>query len=614
MRAALTAVAGPLQGTTFLLDEGEFLIGREEGNAICLDDIHASRRHCRITYSSEEYSLEDLGSRNGTHINGLPVSRRVLRQGDYVAIGDSLFLFSNRQEELASIDSVQLERARLQTQTDVLASDSQITGPEERRDPAKQSAADEIAAADTTSALERQIVGLLLSALPADRVALLAEHIGGVQFGVHCGVDRNGHLPVRVKESIIEQVIRQRQGVIRSDRPAGAGAFKSILCVPYITDNTVDALLYLETDPPRMFNQEHLRIANALAEVVGTMLSQSKALRAMARERERKLARDQLDHQMVGNSRAMQMVYEFIARVSPTDASILLQGESGTGKELIARALHFNSPRARHAFIAVNCAALTDTLLESELFGHEKGAFTGAVQQTKGLFEAADGGSLFLDEISELALPLQSKLLRALDGKGFNRVGGTRTIDVDVRIIAATNADLEARVRAQTFRSDLFFRLNVVSLKVPPLREHREDIPLLANHFLRRFSRRFNARVQLISPEAQECLAACDWPGNVRELENAIERSVVLAASEVIRPEDLPEGVAEIRGATGDRGRYQSTLRNAKRELVLSALRQANGDINAAAGELGIHPNYLRRLLRTLDIKSEAIAAGRVSR
>jgi transcriptional regulator with GAF, ATPase, and Fis domain len=256
----------------------------------------------------------------------------------------------------------------------------------------------------------------------------------------------------------------------------------------------------------------------------------------------------------------LREVHRFIARVAPTDTTVLICGESGTGKGLVARAIHENSPRASQLFVTMNCAALAESLLENELFGRERGGFTGAVAMRKGKVEAAEGGTLFLDEVGELTPALQAKLLRVLQHHEFERVGGTRPIRVDVRILAATNRDLEAAVRSNTFRQDLFLRLNVIGFIVPPLREHREDIPALAAHFAKRFSEKLKRPPMEISDKARAALMRYDWPGNVRELENIIERAVVLGSTRVILPEDLPEAVVEPAAAraVGERRRKLS--------------------------------------------------------
>jgi Nif-specific regulatory protein len=309
---------------------------------------------------------------------------------------------------------------------------------------------------------------------------------------------------------------------------------------------------------------------------------------------------------MVGETSKMRDVYNFVSRVAAKDSTVLIHGESGTGKELVARALHRNSKRANKPFVAINCAALVDTLLESELFGHERGAFSGAIVQKKGKIEIADGGTLFLDEVGELAPVVQAKLLRVLQEREFDRVGGTRPIKVDIRLIAASNRNLDEAVKANLFRQDLLYRLNVVSVTMPPLRERREDIPLLAAHFVRKFSNDANRSVAGISPEAHALLKRYDWPGNVRELQNALERAVGLGSSDHIRPEDLPEALVETKGGTpSDLLRYHDAVNALKRQVIVKALEQAGGSFTEAAKLLDLHPNYLHRLVRNMDLRKD---------
>ena len=311
-------------------------------------------------------------------------------------------------------------------------------------------------------------------------------------------------------------------------------------------------------------------------------------------------------HDMVGESDAMRLVHARIRKVAPSDCTVLVCGETGTGKELAARAIHQNSRRARQPFVAINCAALTEALLESELFGHEKGAFTGAASLKKGRLEIADGGTVFLDEVGELAPTLQSKLLRALQHHEFERVGGTRTIKVDVRVIAATNRDLAGEVTAGRFRQDLWYRLNVVNLTMPPLRERRSDIPGLAAHFVTKYAR---GRALELTADALDALTAHDWPGNVRELENAIERAVVLGTSDRIELEDLPEpllGPAAAADAGDATASFHRGVLDMKRRLILDAIERSGGNYTAAARLLGLNPTYLHRLLRTLHLRDAA--------
>jgi Nif-specific regulatory protein len=335
---------------------------------------------------------------------------------------------------------------------------------------------------------------------------------------------------------------------------------------------------------------------------------------------------------IVGQSKRMREIYEAVEQVSQTRATVLIRGESGTGKELIARAIHFNSPRAAGPFVKLNCAALPQSLLESELFGHEKGAFTGATGAKKGRFELADGGSLFLDEIGDMPMPVQVKLLRVLQERCFERVGGTRTITVDVRIIAATHQDLEAAIPRGEFREDLYYRLNVVPLMLPPLRERREDIPLLIEHFLAKYNRENNRRVRITGRVLQTMLTH-DWPGNVRELENCVERMVIMTRRRLVLPEDLPLPVeiptdkskAPRPRLAHARGRVPadvtpivsvSNLRELERQQVIRALAQSHGVQTRAAALLGITPRQLgyrmRRygIVRAFRLANEAHALG----
>jgi len=324
------------------------------------------------------------------------------------------------------------------------------------------------------------------------------------------------------------------------------------------------------------------------------------------------------EQNLVGESARVKEIFQFLARVGPTDSTVLIEGESGTGKELAARALHRNSHRSQKPFVAINCAAIPETLLESELFGHERGAFTGAASQKKGKLEVAEGGVVFLDEIGELAPALQVKLLRVLQEREFERVGGTHPIKIDVRVIAATNRDLDDAVRKKEFRQDLYYRLAVVKLTMPPLREHRDDIPMLTRHFIQKNAKRCKVKPKPISREAMAALVSYDWPGNVRELENAIERALVMGSSDTILLEDLPESLVEQQPPSGMQdGRYHASVKELKKQLIMNAVEQTRGNYIEAASILGVHPNYLHRLIRNLGLKDDlnrvVRGAGKIS-
>ncbi|MFC1631472.1 sigma-54 interaction domain-containing protein, partial [Candidatus Omnitrophota bacterium] len=308
-----------------------------------------------------------------------------------------------------------------------------------------------------------------------------------------------------------------------------------------------------------------------------------------------------------------------IEKVAPTKSAVLITGESGTGKELVARAIHFTGARKDKPFVAVQCAAIPETLMESELFGHEKGSFTDATSRQLGKFELANQGTLFLDEIGEMNPAIQAKMLRVLEQQEITRVGGAKTIAIDVRVVAATNRDLKKAIQEGSFREDLYYRLNVVPITLPTLRERKEDIPLLANYFLDKYSKELNSKVKAISPEAQEVLDSYPWPGNVRELENIIERVLTLATHSNILPEDLP-GDLRAGNQGADQVQAQSTATTAssgvtlpqavqdlEKELIVRALNDTDWEVNPAADKLGVTRRILKYKMDTLGIKAKKV-------
>jgi DNA-binding NtrC family response regulator len=315
------------------------------------------------------------------------------------------------------------------------------------------------------------------------------------------------------------------------------------------------------------------------------------------------LARNRDTEEIVGRHPEMQKLVRLVAQAARTASTVLITGESGTGKELVARALHRQSPRHDHPFVAINPAAIADTLMESELFGHEKGAFTGAWQRKLGRFELAQGGTVFLDEIGALKPDLQVKLLRVLQEREVDRVGGVRAIKVDVRIVAATNVDLKRLVAAGAFREDLYYRLNVLPLAVPPLRARLEDVPVLVDHFIQRYSRQLGKRIDGLSPEALAALCAYDWPGNVRELQNIVERLVALGDGPVISLADLPVDLAFPRDRTAEAPTLNEATETFQRQMALRALERAGGNVSEAARLLGIHRNSLKGKLHRWKIR-----------
>ena len=386
-------------------------------------------------------------------------------------------------------------------------------------------------------------------------------------------------------------------GLLRELRTASPSAVVVVMTAFGTIDSAVEAIkLGAENYLTKPLQPDALVAVVARAMEKGRLLAETTLLRARLQER------NAFGH-IVGEHPAMKALLETVSQVAPSRSSVLVAGESGTGKELIAAALHRASPRAGFAFVRLNCAALAESLLESELFGHERGAFTGAVGRREGRFKQADGGTLFLDEVSEIPLPTQVKLLRFLQEREFERVGGNDTLKVDVRILAATNVDLAERVRAGRFREDLYYRLNVIRLEIPALRERRTDIPLLAGFFLRRYAQENGKKLDGFSEEALQRLGAYAWPGNVRELEHAVERGVVLSRGTVVEAEHLPPEVRAA-GAPGGAARVTggasmpvvpgSSIAELERFAILETLKAVGGSTSKAARILGISPRKIQ--------------------
>lgn len=386
----------------------------------------------------------------------------------------------------------------------------------------------------------------------------------------------------------------------------------AFVCVPIKLENeTLGTLSVLLPEP----NNPNLLDTQRLLTVIGSMIARAVSLRRKALEERNHLLEEnaRLHAQLrdrfkpsniIGTSKAMRDVYEAIAQVCRGEATVLLLGESGVGKELVAHAIHFNSNRAAGPFVKVNCAALPESVLESELFGHERGAFTGAHRTRQGRFEQANGGTLFLDEIGDFSPAIQVTLLRILQEKELERVGGDRTIKVDVRIVAATNRDLESMMQEGNFRQDLYYRLNVFPIHVPPLRERKTDIPLLTDHFIEKYNKVNHKSILRISSAAIDMLMSYHWPGNVRELENCIERAVLVARDNVIRVTDLPPTL-QTGSASGTRfpGRLQDTLNQLERELIVEALSETGGNMTQAAKALGISERQIGLRVKKYKIK-----------
>jgi transcriptional regulator with GAF, ATPase, and Fis domain len=628
---SLVALTGPLRGRAFELAGDQLAIGRHPTNDLRIPEPSVSRHHCTLRRTPEGWRIADLDSRLGTFVNGRPIHAAPLSHGDTLAVGESTFLVSLEDTPESEVP-VLVDSSILETGTEIRLppGDSVYLRPERLADAAARSlgALLEIAAACGSlrdpEALSGRLLELVLAALPATRGAVLFPDEGEDGFAAvhrHAGGEE---APFAVSRTVARRVLGEvgeasallwngpREGPAPAASVTGAGV-QAFLAVPLVHQDRAFGLLYLDTrQPEASFDEEHLQMLTAAGVLAAGSLATALRYRQLEREN-RRLQAAEIGPGLVGESPGMRRVGELIAKVAPTPATVLILGESGTGKELAARALHAASRRAGHPFIAINCATLSETLLESELFGHEKGAFTGAVLRKSGKLEVARGGTLFLDEVGEMPLSLQAKLLRVLQERTFERVGGTQPIAADIRLIAATNRDLQQAIAVGSFRADLYYRLNVIALTLPPLRDRREDIPLLAAHFAALHGRAVRGRPLGLSPGVRALLLRYDWPGNIRELSNAIERAVVLGQDDVIQPDDLPETLLETgpsgagafaAGAPTPPG-YHEALNRFKREVILEALAASGGTVTRAAERLGLHPNHLHRLITSLDLRTE---------
>lgn len=633
MRPRLLVIAGPSKDLVVALPEGEAMVGRDPTNLVALADASVSRKHCLLRREDGRFQIRDLDSRNGTLVNGQPVKEHWLRHGDEIATGDSTFLFLVEEEDQTSPGGrVEFDDARPTAETKVIhPKEALYLQPDRllRELPAKSQVARNLNALLKISRvvpairdleeLQAQLLDLIFEVVPAGRGAILLADGAAQEFNcLYARTRQAGQAQlVRVSRTIARQVMKENVAILGVDVAASGrlrdveslaiAEVRSLLCVPLsVFDRTIGCIYLDSTQAANRFDEDHLQLVAAIAGVSAVALDNARRLQWLEQENQRLTTEIRQEQSLVGEGARMKEVFQFIARVAPTDSTVLIEGESGTGKELAARAMHRNSRRSNKPFMAINCAAIPETLLESNLFGYEKGAFTGATAQKKGRLEVAEGGVVFLDEIGELAPALQVKLLRVLQEREIERVGGTHPIKIDIRLVAATNRDLQEAVRTGQFRQDLFHRLNVMRLTMPPLRERREDIPMLTRHLVQKHAMRCGVKTKPVSREAMAALVNYEWPGNVRELENAIERALVMGSSDTLLLEDLPESLLEQTSpAEMHEGKYHASVKELKKQLIFDVVGQTRGNYVEAAAILGVHPNYLHRLIRNLGVKDE---------
>lgn len=628
MRPRLLVLSGPLKDSTIPLSEGEVTLGRDSSNGIAIVDPSVSRKHCLIIGQSGRFKVQDLDSRNGTLVNRVPVEEQPLQHGDEIAAGDStlLFLIEEEQDCVPASGRVEFDEADFTAETTIIhPRDAVYLQPDRllRELPAASRVARNLNALLKISRivhairdldeLQGQLLEQIFEVAPAGRGAILLADSESHQFNSLFARSRQaGKAPlVKVSRTIARQVLEQGIAILGSDvagsddlrqvESLASSQVRSLLCVPLTVFQRVIGCIYLDSeDLSSPLQEEHLQLVTAIAGISAVALENARRLHWLEQENERLTVEISQERSLVGEGERMKDVYQFLKRAAPTDSTVLIEGESGTGKELAARALHRNSPRASKPFMAINCAAIPETLLESDLFGYERGAFTGAATQKKGRLEIADEGVVFLDEIGELALSLQVKLLRVLQEREFERVGGNYPVKVDIRLIAATNCNLELAVREGRFRQDLYYRLAVLKITMPALRERREDIPMLSWTFVKEFANAMGKPIEEIADESLSALQAYHWPGNIRELRNVIERAMILNHG--------PRLCVKLGHATLRPIAVKATagsLDEAERAIILQAVEQCNWRIrgsNGAAALLDVKPTTLESRIKKLGL------------
>jgi Nif-specific regulatory protein len=645
-------------GDVFPLAIGHrYTMGRAGTNRIVLKDDLCSREHAEVYHADGRWRVRDLNSLNGTRVNGDLLEKEwELSPRDEIHLGRTRLIFVLEMNQLpdmppspAPSESLAIKKrlghTRFLTPTpdDADSTNGQSGVSTESTARPRHTLNRDLAllyrlaldmgSAESYQDLIQTVLDGLLDAIPADTGAILSlNEAGDVELTAFRHRDPNARKYVKVSNYVSSEVLASREAILAEDvsrdqhlrqresiRDLGT---TSLICAPVTFGDKVLGLIHLYcTNPLKTLDTEDLEFTVAVAKHLGSATHQIQRQASLTAEN--RALRDQLrvESELVGASESLDTIEKQIGRVAATNATVLIRGESGVGKELVARAIHHSSPRKEGPFVCLNCAALSETLLESELFGHEKGAFTGATEKKIGKFEAADHGTIFLDEIGEMSLGTQAKFLRVLEGHPFERVGGHVPIRVDVRTVAATNQPLEEAIHAGKFRRDLFFRLQVVEINVSPLRDRKSDIPVLASHFLKRFSRETGRKVQGFTSAAIQKMEDYDWPGNVRELRNVVERAVALGFGPILDAGDIWLSAIEVasppssakpgsesnlaRPIINDRpsAYHPVNLEEIEKEHIRRTLEYTDWNKSQAAAILQIERSTLDRKIKAYDLK-----------
>ncbi len=631
-------------GRSYLLQK-EITIGRSPDCDIPIPDDQASRRHARLYPQDGRWYVQDLASMNGTFVNGARIAAPVeVSAGSTVQVGNSTFIIQAGDDlatgagftDEAWLTTTSIASATIDpAQCDLAGEAARVTDPEESaqlraRFEALSAVNRVLRGLIRTEEVEEVAAGALLNVFPAAKRCLIVDgEPGKKNMAVRAARIRPNFDSSRIATSrtIIEHVLSNGVAAMSAnpqlEQPYAAAAsvtrynIKAFMCAPLPVRGRLHKVIYLDVlDEENRFTKDDLALLALIAQQVALHLDRASLLDELGSDKRaleeqnvllrRREAGESDFSRIVGSSRAMKDTVDRARLAASTRSTVLLTGQTGTGKELLARAIHYNSDRADKAFIAVNCAAIAQHLIVSELFGHLKGAFTGADKERKGQFESADGGTILLDEIADMSLEAQAQVLRVLESGEVKRVGSSENITVDVRVIASTNKNLEEEIKAGRFRSDLFYRLNVFPIHIPPLCERTEDILPLLNYYLRFYSDQMHRKVAGFSREALAVLGAYAWPGNVRELKNAVERILIeIGDKDVIGEQDLP---VQLRRSNVDAEKYKRTgklpdaVSALEKDMILNALTQSDNNKTEAAKRLGLSRAGLLKMMKRLGI------------
>ena len=605
---------GPDTGKVFALKKETVIVGRDRSSDVALNDSTVSRTHCEISFSDDKIVLKDIQSTNKSSVNGQTVDKeQMLNDGDTITLGNTTLCFEALKGAVVTaqssdadtvsnatllIDNRRVTIEKISSNLDLLYNvNSAIHSIRDKKE------------------LIKILLQLVFDVIPAEHGAILIYDNNEKKLVPQIGLCRKTGITedIHISYSIAEMAFTKKIGVITSDAlndPRFSNketiiqrSIRSAMCAPVGTVNNMIGVIHLDNRvETEAFSEKDLDLLTVIANQAAIALENIDFFSHLNEENKILQKAMQEKYNMIGKSKPMKEVFGVIDRLAQSESTILICGESGTGKELVARAIHYTSVRKSKPIVCVNCAALNKNLLESELFGHERGAFTGAVGQTKGRFELADGGTIFLDEIGELNLESQVKLLRVIEEGKFERVGGVKSISTDVRILAATNRNLEEAIAEKLFREDLYYRLKVIQLDLPALRERKEDIMPLALYYLDKYASETGRGHMRFSKEASDQLIAYKWPGNIRELKNCIERVVVLAGSNVVTPKDLAININEGKPVYTD---SFPSLQDLERDHIIKALNFTDFNKKKTAEVLGIQRSTLYEKLKYYNIETD---------